>query len=276
MLKYTKMSPTAFQELQVNAGILVDGFNPATGEVTGNILGATSGGIQFATNPTYTDYGEDVDNCPPNTKQMKRVSYYDPQMSGTFLTCTPAIAAMFIGAAEVTGIKIVPRAQLLVSDFKDLWWIGDYSDINTGTDAGFLAVHLIDALNTTGFQIQSGKDAKGQMSFEFHGHYDMEDPDQTPPFEIYCKAGETGTEIPSIHLNTNYITVAEEGEVTLTATVKNTATPTVTWSTPNNTYASVDQNGVVTGVSAGSVIVTATITDNGVSYSDTCTVVVTA
>lgn len=197
MLKYTKMPTDAFEKLVVNAGILLSDFDPSDGSFdNADIIGATSGGIQFATNPTYTDYGEDVDNCPPNTKQMKRVSYYDPVVSGTFLTVSPATIASQVGAADVDGTdttKVVPRAQLKGSDFKELWWVGDYSDVNTGESAGFLAVHLMDALNTTGFQIQSGKDAKGTMSFEFHGHYDMEDEEQTPPFEIYCKAGTEST-----------------------------------------------------------------------------------
>lgn len=190
-LKFTKMATDAFEKLQLNAGILVDEFTPATGAF-GNILGATSGGINFASNPTYTDFGEDVDNCPPNTKQLKRISSFDPSMSGTFLTVTAASVAELVGAADVDGsdaTHVVPRSYLLDTDFKDVWWIGDYSDVNTGANAGFLAIHLMDALNTTGFQIQSGKDAKGTMSFEYHGHYDLEDEEQAPPFEIYCKAG---------------------------------------------------------------------------------------
>ena len=190
-LKFTKLPTDAFEKLQLNAGILLDGFTPATG-VIGNILGATSGGISFNSNPTYVDFGEDVDNAPPNTKQLKRISSFDPTMSGTFLTCTPTTIASLIGAADVDTTdtsKVLPRSALEDGDFDDLWWVGDYSDVNTGSTAGFLAIHLIDALNTTGFQIQSGKNAKGTMSFEYHGHYDMEDADQTPPFEIYCKAG---------------------------------------------------------------------------------------
>lgn len=189
-LKYTRMPNDAFEKLQMNAGILVDTFDPATATV-GDILGATSGGISFASNPTYVDFGEDVDNCPPNTKQLKRISSFDPTVSGTFLTCTTAVIASLIGAASVDATdttKVVPREQLVDGDFDDLWWVGDYSDKNTGTNAGFLAIHLKNALNTTGFQIQSTKDGKGTMSFEYHAHYDMANQDEIP-FEIYCKAG---------------------------------------------------------------------------------------
>ncbi len=46
----------------------------------------------------------------------------------------------------------------------------------------------MNALNTSGFQIQSADDGKGTFSFEFTGHYSMDDP-ETVPFEIYVKAG---------------------------------------------------------------------------------------
>jgi hypothetical protein len=190
MLKFTQVPEDTFEKLQLNAGIMVDTFTPDTGTI-GNILGATSGGINFASNPTYTDFGEDIDNVPANMKELKHLSGYDPQMSGTFLTVSAALAKKLAAAADIaTGdsTKVVPRAELLASDFSEVWWIGDYSDKNTGANAGFIAIRLINALNTTGFQIQSGKDAKGQMSFEFHGHYSLT-AQEVVPFEIYVKAG---------------------------------------------------------------------------------------
>lgn len=192
MQKFTKIPADTFQHLVINAGILVDEFTPDTGTI-GNLLGATTGGIQFSTNPTFEDFGEDIDNCPNNTKELKRITAYDPQMSGTFLTLTPAVIKDLVGAADISASDttcVVPRMELEQADFKDVWWVGDYSDVNTGNNAGFLAVHLMNALNTAGFQIQSGKSEKGQMSFEFHGHYSIASIDDVP-FEIYCKAGTT-------------------------------------------------------------------------------------
>lgn len=189
-LKFTKMPEDAFEKLQLNAGILVDTFTPGTGEI-GNIIGATTGGVQFATNPTYSDFGEDVDNCPANMKELKHLDSMDPTMSGTFLTCTTAIVKDLVAAADVDATdttKVIPRSEIKQADFKEVWWIGDYSDVNTGNNAGFIAIHLMNALNQAGFSIQSGKNAKGQMSFEYHGHYSM-DAQETVPFEIYVKAG---------------------------------------------------------------------------------------
>lgn len=190
--KFTKIPEDAFEKLQMNAGILVDTFTPSTG-VIGNLLGATTGGISFASNPTYTDFGGDMDNCPNNMMELKKLEGFDPTMTGTFLTCTPAVIKGLVGAASVDVTdtsKVVPRHELLTTDFDDVWWIGDYSDVNTGDSAGFLAIHLINALNTSGFNIQSTKNGKGQMSFEYHGHYSMAS-QEVAPFEIYCKAGTT-------------------------------------------------------------------------------------
>lgn len=274
-LKFTKLPENAFSQLQLNAGILVDDFTPSTG-VIGNILGATSGGIQFASNPTYSDFGEDVDNCPANMKELKHLDSMDPTMSGTFLTCSPAIIKDLAAAADVDSsdtTKVIPRNELLSNDFKDLWWIGDYSDKNTGDAAGFLAIHLMNALNQSGFSIQSGKNAKGQMSFEYHGHYSMA-AQEVVPFEIYCKAG-TATVTPAIFLNKHVINLnatAPGNTYQLTATT----TPddeTVTWSSGATGKATVS-GGLVTAAGTGNTIITASITVDGVTYNDTCTVIV--
>lgn len=199
-MKFTKLPADTFQKLVLNAGILVDAFTPATG-IIGNLMGATTGGITFNSNPTYTDFGEDVDNCPNNTMELKRIDQFDPAMSGTFLTLTAAAVKDLIGAADIAvgdNTHVVPRDHLIEDDFKEVWWIGDYSDINndggTGStkSAGFLAIHLMNSLNTGGFQITSSKNAKGQMAFDFHGHYSLENIEEVP-FEVYCKAGVSGT-----------------------------------------------------------------------------------
>lgn len=189
-MKFTKVSEDAFQKLQLNAGILVDEFTPASGEI-GNILGATTGGISFSAAPSYTDFGEDVDNVPNNMMEFKKLDGYDCHMTGNFLTCTAALAKMLVGAADISATdstKVVPRNDLLAADFTELWWVGDYSDKNTGNNAGFIAIHLMNALNTSGFAIQSTKNGKGQLAFDFQGHYSLS-AQETPPFEIYVKAG---------------------------------------------------------------------------------------
>jgi len=273
-MKYTQIPSTAFKNIQLNAGILTNSFVPATG-VIGRLLGATSGGVNFTDTVDYKDFGEDIDNCPKNMKELKKLDKHEVKISGTFVTVDAATAKMLAGAADVDELDathIVPRNDILDTDFVDLWWIGDYSDKNTGDNAGFVAIHIMNALNTGGFQIQSTDKEKGKFAFEFTGHYSMESQD-TVPYEVYIREG--GSEpVPAVLLNTHAITLVDGDTYQLTAQTT-PAGETVTYSSSAGTKASVNAStGLVTAEDAGNAIITATITVDGVDYTDTCTVVV--
>lgn len=189
-MKFTKVRPDTFQKLVFNAGIIVTGFNPALGTYE-EILCATTGGFSFNANPTYDDGGADVDNIPGNTWQLKRLTGYDPTVSGTAVSVDNQEVKRKIGAADIDTIDathIVPRSNLTAADFMDVWLVADYSDMNTGADAGFVAIHLKNVLNTGGFQMTTTKDGKGQFAFDYHAHYDLENIDDVP-FEVYIQAG---------------------------------------------------------------------------------------
>lgn len=271
-MKYTQIPVDTFQNIQLNAGILVDNFDPVTG-VIGRLLGATTGGVSFNDDIAYTDFGEDIDNCPKNMMELKKLDNHDVKMSGTFVTLSAQTAKMLVAVGDVDEMDdthIIPRNDLLMTDFVQLWWIGDYSDQNTGDNAGFVAIKLFNALNTGGFQIQSTDKGKGQFAFEFTGHYSMSAQD-TVPYEVYIKRG--GSEpTPSVLLDKHSVTIDEGDTVTLTAATV-PADAVVAWSSSNSSIADV-VDGVVSGEGAGSAIVTATITVDGVDYTDTCTIVV--
>lgn len=198
MAKFTQIPTDTFKKLQLGAGILTTDFDPATGELTAsNIIGATSGGVSFEATPSFTDFGEDIDNCPKNTKELKVLDTWEAKMSGTLVTMDTKAATSVIGTAAVASddpTKVVPHNTIDAKDFKDIWWVGDYSDINedgsSAGKAGFIAIKLINALSTGGFKIQSGDKAKGTFEFEYTGHYSLENID-TVPFELYIKAGST-------------------------------------------------------------------------------------
>lgn len=277
-MKYTKIPENTFKNLQMNAGILVDDFDPATGEI-GNLLGATTGGIQFSDSMSFTDLGDDIDNCPKNMMELKMLESHDVKISGTFVTMTPDTAHMLAAAADVDSndsTHIIPRNDVQLSDYSDIWFIGDYSDINeddTNQSAGFIAIHMLNALNTGGFQIQSSDRAKGQFSFEFTGHYSM-DAQDTVPYELYVKMGEGSVTTPSVTLSSETLTMEVNDVETLTATVV-PAGSTVTWSTSEDTVATVT-GGAVTAKAVGTATITASITVDGTAYTDACAVTVTA
>ena len=191
-MKFTQIPTNTFKELQLNAGILTSNFTPATGTVeANNIFGATSGGINFTATPSYTDLGDDIDNCPKNMMELKKLDSWEAKISGTFLTVNTVQAKSQLAAADIGGsdtTKVTPRKDVAPTDFDDIWWIGDYSDKNGATNGGYIAIHMMNALSTGGFQIQSGDKAKGQFAFEYTAHYSMDAAD-TVPFEIYIKAG---------------------------------------------------------------------------------------
>ena len=191
-MKYTKIPFDAFQKLQINAGILTTDFTPATGTIgEAGQIGATTGGVNFTATPTYSDFGEDIDNCPKNMKELKRLDSWVVKMLGTFVNADTAIAKRLCGAADIgttDATKVTPRNDLKDADFDAIWLVGDYSDKNGETNGGFIAIKLLNALSTGGFQLQTADKSKGQFAFEFTGHYSMSAQDIVP-FEIYIKAG---------------------------------------------------------------------------------------
>ena len=192
MAKFTQIPANTFQELQINAGIICTDFTPTTGVIgESGQIGATTGGINFTATPSFTDFGDDVDNCPKNTKELKRLDDIEVKASGTFVTCNTTVAKMLMAAADIgssDNTKITPRRDLAQSDFSDIWIVGDYSDKNGATNGGYIAIKLLNALSTGGFQLKTADRAKGQMTFEFTAHYSIA-AQTVVPYEVYIKAG---------------------------------------------------------------------------------------
>lgn len=191
-MKFTQIPTDTFQKLQLNAGILASDFTPATGSLTtADILGATTGGLTFTATPSFVDWGDDIDNCPKNMMELKKLESWEAKLSGKFVTMSTTLAKQILGAADIDGTdttKVVPRNDLATTDFDDVWFIGDYSDKTGDNNGGFIAIHMSNALSTGGFQIKTEDKEKGQFNFEFTAHYSNSTP-TTVPFEIYIKAG---------------------------------------------------------------------------------------
>lgn len=92
------------------------------------------------------------------------------------------------------------------------------------------------------------------------------------PDEVLSIMG--GSTTFDISLNRANASIKVGKTVTLIATTI-PAGKTVSWASSDSTKASV-ANGVVTGVAAGSATITASFTEDGTTYSDTCAITVTA
>ena len=191
-MRYNQIPANTFKELVLNAAILTTDFTPATGEIgESGLIGATSGGVNFSASTTYTDFGADIDNCSKNTLELKRIESIEAKCSGTFVSINTDLAKRLMAAADTDSLdttKLTPRNELKTTDFETIWIIGDYSDKNSATNGGYVAIKLLNALSTGGFQIQTTDKEKGKFAFEFTGHYTMQDVNKVP-YELYIKAG---------------------------------------------------------------------------------------
>lgn len=169
MGKFTVIPQDAFDALQMDAGVLLTTFDPTDPAAPDDedIICATTGGINPTCIPTYSDFGEDVDNVPNNMKEFKHLDGWECKISTTGLGTSPELIKLALGAADIDGTNtsmIVPRRDLAQTDFSDIWWVGDRAD------GGCVAIQLKNALSTGGFSLQTTKNGKGQVSIELTGH----------------------------------------------------------------------------------------------------------
>lgn len=267
-MKFTKIPQSTFDELQINAGILVKDFDVVTGTFAdSDMISATTGGITINVKPTYEDFGEDIDNCPKNTMELKRITETEVSISTTALNINEALLLFMLGAADkdqTTG-AIKPRKDLKTTDFSTIWWIGDLSD------GGYIAIKISNALSTDGFSIKTTDKGKGNVSLTLTGHTSIYAQDVIPA-EFYLGAGES--DAVSILLDRSQASVEDGKTLALTATV-NPNDATVTWASTDTSVATVS-NGVVTGEAEGVCVITAKATKSGESAIATCIVTVTA
>lgn len=182
MGKFTVIPQDTFTGLQLDAGVLLKKFTPTapTAPANEDIICATTGGINATCVPTYSDLGEDVDNCPVNMKELKHLDSWECKLSFTSLGMSANAIKLALGAADIGDTSaskkdtITPRRDLKQTDFTDLWWVGDRAD------GGCVAIQIKNALSTGGFSLQTTKNGKGQLSVELTGHVSIDAQDTMP------------------------------------------------------------------------------------------------
>lgn len=215
---FTRIASDAMDALQLDAGVLLTSFDPLNPYVTptdDQILATTTGGINPTCEPTYSDFGEDVDNVPNNMMEFKHLDGWNCAFAFSSIKFNSANTIWALGAADKTTLsngveKIVPRRNVKLDDFKDLWWVGDKAN------GGAYAVCLKNAISTGGMNIQSTKNGKGTNSVTVTGHVSINAQDDMP-MEFYdIPAQEGGSTVPvKVNLthatSTNSATSATKG-----------------------------------------------------------------
>lgn len=275
MGRFAIVSTDAFDALQLDAGVLLTSFDPTNPYVTpasADILATTTGGVNPTCTPTYSDFGEDVDNVPNNMKEFKHLDGWEAAMAFSSIKFNAANTKWALGAADTqllsNGVtKIAPRKDLQQTDFADLWWVGDKAN------GGAYAIKLLNALSTGGLNIQSTKNGKGTNQITVTGHVSI-DAQNVMPMEIYDIPPEDAPVNPDLTLDRANVTL-EEGEKAQLTAKTTPAGQTVTWTSSDSKVADVS-DGEITGVAEGTAVITASMTYDGTTYTDTCNVTVTS
>lgn len=271
---FTRIASDAMDALQLDAGVLLSKFDPAspyTVPADEDIIATTTGGINPTCEPQYSDFGEDVDNVPNNMMEFKHLDGWDAKMAFTSIKFNANNTAWALGAADKTTLdngvtKIVPRRNVKLTDFADLWWVGDKAN------GGAYAVCLKNAISTGGLNIQSSKNGKGTNQMTITGHVSINEQDKMP-MEFYDIPPQDGAGVqPEIQLDQHSSKIAA-GDTLALHGYRYPVDAEITWSSSDTDVATVS-GGTVTAVSAGNCIITAAITVDGVTYNDTCTVIV--
>lgn len=176
-MKFNRITKDQFDEIQVEAGVLLKNFDPEEPNIVdSDIICATTGGVTANCTPTFTDYGEDIDNVPNNTLELKRIDDYECTLAYTSVGVSETSIKLDLGAADIDPEthKITPRRTLKKEDFSDVYWVGERAD------GGMIAIVLKNALSTGGFSLKTTKKAKGQVSVTLTGHVSIDNPDEVP------------------------------------------------------------------------------------------------
>jgi hypothetical protein len=185
MGRFTVIPQDTFQALQLDAGVLLRNFDPDEPAVAdADIICATTGGINAVCQPTFSDLGEDVDNCPNGMKELMNLDTWACSLGFTALNMSPEGIRLALGVADIVNQEITPRMSLQQTDFTDaIWWVGDKAN------GGFVAVKLLNALSTGGLSIQTTKRGKGQTAVTLSGHFSINAQDVVP-MKFYSYDGE--------------------------------------------------------------------------------------
>lgn len=184
--KFTRISADAFNKFAIDAGLVLNKFDVtgATEVEDADIVCATTGDVSATCVPTYSDMGEDVNNCPNGMMELMNLDGWETRVTFTALDITPETFKLSLGAADIEEGKVVPRMTLdTEKDFSDIWLVFDL------LHGGYAAVHLINALSTAGLSLTLTKSGKGNLQVEMGGHVSIKN-QKTVPMEFYVSNAE--------------------------------------------------------------------------------------
>jgi hypothetical protein len=258
---------------ETDAALLRDVYADVRNTLFGYLNGAISG--------STTAGGVDLQSALADGWGQLQVLFEDDAVEPVYFI-NPQDAAKYLGAANITTQNTF--GMNYIEDFLGLGTVIMSSRITKGTFIATAKQNFIMYYLTMGGDVAT---ALGLTTSELeyigiNSGYRNEERAQIESLIMdgiqilveYAEGVVKGTIGAYVKLDKKAATVAVEGTTTLTAD-KYPTSATVTWASSDSTVATVS-SGTVTGVKAGTATITASITADGKTYTDTCTVTVSA
>lgn len=237
--------------------------------INGTITGATTAG------------GVDLQSALADAWGQLQVKFEDDAVEPVYFV-NPLDAAKYLGAATITTQTAF--GMNYIEDFLGLGTVIMSSRITKGTFVATAKQNFIMYYLTMGGDVARafGLTTSDLEYIGINSGYRNEERAQIESLIMdgitilveYAAGVVKGSIGAYVSLDKSTATVAVEGTTTLTAETYPSG-ETVTWTSSDSTVATVS-SGTVTGVSAGTATITASITVDGKTYTDSCTVTVTS
>lgn len=192
----TGLRPATFENLQLNAGVFLEGFDPTAYsdaaaledaildalEAGTGVLGATIGGGSFVAEPTIRQIEADGMRYPIIGSTVNDM--WTARLTGTLKEVTPDNFRRVLISCDVDTSKpnvtvLTVRTDVEASDYiPRLCWVGD-------TSKGFVLIELDNALNINGASFTFTDRGEGSIPFDFQAHLSKLTEMDKAPFRIY-------------------------------------------------------------------------------------------
>ena len=190
------LRPETYQNLQLNAGVFLVGFDASSYKDAGeledaildaleegtNILGATIGGGTFTAEPTMRQIEADGARYAVIGSTVNDM--WTIKLSTTLKEVTPENFKRALVSCDIDTSKPNVKTLTVRTDIKDsdyipkLSWVGD-------TSKGFVMIELDNALNLSGASFTFTDKGEGTLPVEFQAHHsELKNMDKAP-FRIH-------------------------------------------------------------------------------------------
>lgn len=188
MKTYSGFTTETAESLVLDAGAFFKNFEVGTdtfesAKTAGKLIGATSGGGEFAAVPEIRQI--EIDGVKGKAKGLEVIDSWDVHLKATVIEVKESVIKNALCSAEVDDSddkynKITAKNNLELADYiNNITWVGTLS----GSDEPII-IQVYNAIDMSGLTLATQDKNQSTVEMQFDGHYEQDKLD-TPPFAIY-------------------------------------------------------------------------------------------